>query len=109
MNGTKKNNNLTTNSSCKSFISVAKIFLLSTLINLSFSYTNPTSCTSTTQYYSLLTLECKTCPTNTVQALDKSYCNCSNSFYQSPDVIGFNDAASCVSLGFVRSFSSLDL
>ena len=61
------------------------------------SYTDPASCTASTDYYDIVTLTCTTCPTNTQRANDFAFCNCSNTHYDNPDVVGFNNAQSCLS------------
>ena len=60
------------------------------------SYTDPAACTASTQYYDVATLNCTACPANTARARDFTFCNCSNTHYPNPNVIGFKDASSCV-------------
>ena len=83
------------------------------LINCALSYTNPSECTNTSRYYNILTLSCTDCPPNTEMALDKTYCNCTdsdpsnpaqNAFYPNWDAIGFNHPDSCKSLGAIVIF-----
>ena len=65
------------------------------------SYTSPSACTSTSQFYNPVTLSCESCPANTNQAKDFTYCNCTTSFYPDPSVIGFASNSSCQSLGVI--------
>ena len=72
------------------------LLLIFALLALTNSYTDPTLCTASTQYYDPVTLTCTTCPANTQRASDFAFCNCSNTHYDNPDVIGFNNALSCL-------------
>jgi hypothetical protein len=74
------------------------ILALLVIVGIALAYTDPTSCTGSTQFYDPVLLRCTTCPANTVRASDFSYCNCSTSHYPNPDAIGFNSPASCLSL-----------
>lgn len=87
------------------FSHIAFTILLFTLFNISFSYTNPSSCTSNNQYYNMISLDCTTCPSNTERGKDFTYCNCTNSFYSNPDIIGFNSNTSpCISIVTIITF-----
>lgn len=71
------------------------VIIIISLIGLCQSYSSP-NCNSSS-YYNILSLSCTTCPSNTiVSPLDNTYCNCSNTFYKNPSIIGFNYASSCL-------------
>lgn len=80
---------------------IIRFLVFVSMLSLVATYSDPTSCTGSTKFYDILLLQCTTCPTNTVRASDFTYCNCSNSYYKNPDVIGFNNANSCLSLGVI--------
>jgi hypothetical protein len=75
------------------------VLIAALLLSLAFAYTDPTTCTSSSQFYDPVQLKCSSCPANTIQGKDFSYCNCSTSYYWNPDTIGFNSPSSCLALG----------
>lgn len=79
---------------------------LALLLVLSQQYSSPSDCTASNKFYDPVLLQCTTCPwNNTQRASDFSYCNCTTSYYPNPDVIGFNNNLSCISLS-PSSYSS---
>lgn len=74
------------------------LLLLLLALPLLIAYTDPSLCTSSSQFYDPVLLQCTSCPSNTGRAGDFTYCNCSTSYYANPDVIGFNSATSCLAL-----------
>lgn len=85
-------------------LTLIQVIWIAVLVATVTTYSDPASCNSSTQFYDMLLLQCTTCPSNTVKANDFTFCNCSNSSYKNPDVIGFNYVSSCTSLG-VLSFT----
>lgn len=75
---------------------ILKTIFIMFVVGITNCYTNPTACTSSTSFYDIILLQCTTCPSNTNQANDFTYCNCTTSFYDNPAVIGFNNIQSCV-------------
>jgi hypothetical protein len=77
-------------------IKLALIFIA--IIVIAATYTDPSGCTGSSQFYDPIQLQCTSCPINTIQASDFTYCNCSRSYSWNPDIIGFNSATSCNSI-----------
>lgn len=77
---------------------IQRLLFIIPLLIVILTYTDPSACTGSAQFYDPVLLQCTTCPSNTIRATDLSFCNCSTSSYPNLDVIGFNNPSSCLAL-----------